>query len=39
MLKGKLLDSPFTPENEAQFTVGFDTALGHNVNFNWWIVN
>ena len=38
-VKGKLLDSPFTPENEAQFTVGFDTALGHNVNFNWWIVN
>ena len=38
-VKGKLLDSPFTPENEAQFTVGFDTALGQNVNFNWWIVN
>ena len=38
-VKGKLMDSPFTPENEAQFTVGFDTALGHNVNFNWWIVN
>jgi hypothetical protein len=38
-IKGKMLDSNFTPENEAQFTVGFDQALPHSVMFNWWIVN
>ena len=38
-VKGKLLDSNFTEENEAQFTVGFDYALDKEVKFNWWIVN
>jgi len=37
-VKNKLTDSPFTPENEAQFTVAIDYALGHNVVFNWWII-
>lgn len=37
-VKNKLPDSPFTPENEGQFTVAIDFPLGHNVTFNWWIV-
>jgi len=37
-VKNKTTDSPFTPENEAQFTVAIDYALGHNVVFNWWII-
>ena len=37
-VKNKLADSPFTPENEGQFTVAIDYALGHNVIFNWWII-
>ncbi|HAZ72971.1 MAG TPA: hypothetical protein DCW58_00005, partial [Candidatus Pacebacteria bacterium] len=37
-VKNKITDSPFTPENEAQFTVAIDYVLGHNVTFNWWIV-
>jgi hypothetical protein len=37
-VKNKITDSPFTPENEAQFTVAIDYALGHNVTFNWWII-
>ncbi len=37
-VKNKITDSTFTPENEAQFTVAIDYALGHNVVFNWWII-
>jgi hypothetical protein len=37
-VKSKITDSTFTPENEAQFTVGIDYALGQDVVFNWWIV-
>jgi hypothetical protein len=38
-VKNKLLDSEFTEENEAEFTVGFDFALDEDVYFNWWLVN
>jgi hypothetical protein len=38
-VKNKLLDSEFTEENEAQFTVGFDFALDEDVYFNWWLIN
>ncbi len=38
-VKNKLLDSEFTAENEAEFTVGFDFALNKDVQFNWWIIN
>ncbi len=37
-VKNKLTDSPFTPENEGQFTVAIDFPLGHDTTFNWWIV-
>ena len=37
-VKNKTTDSPFTPEKEGQFTVAIDYALGHNVVFNWWII-
>jgi hypothetical protein len=26
-------------QGEGEFTVGFDEALGNDVEFNWWIVN
>jgi hypothetical protein len=38
-VKSKLLDSEFTEENEAEFSVGFDFALEEDVYFNWWLVN
>jgi len=38
-VQNKLLDSEFTEENEAQFTVGVDFALDQDVYFNWWLVN
>jgi hypothetical protein len=38
-VKNKLLNSEFTDENEAEFTVGFDLPLNKDVQFNWWIIN
>jgi hypothetical protein len=37
-VKNKITDSSFTPENDGQFTVAIDYVLGHNVTFNWWII-
>lgn len=37
-VKNRITDSSFTPENDGQFTVAIDYALGHNVVFNWWII-
>ncbi len=37
-VKNKIADSPFTPENDAIFTVGIDYPLGQDVTFNWWII-
>lgn len=38
-VQAKTADNPATPENEGQFTVGFDFTLDTDVSFNWWIVN
>jgi hypothetical protein len=38
-IKGKTTDNPETPENEASYTVGFESAVGVDVQFNWWMVN
>jgi hypothetical protein len=38
-VKSQTAENPATSEKEGQFVVGFDQAIGTDVNFNWWIVN
>jgi hypothetical protein len=38
-VKGKTADNPDTDENEASFTVGFESQVLNDIEFNWWIVN
>lgn len=38
-VKSQTQDDPGTPENEGAFVVGFDSSVGTDVTFNWWIVN
>ncbi len=35
----KTADNPETPENEASFVVGLDSAINQDITFNWWIIN
>jgi hypothetical protein len=38
-VKSQTAENPATSEKEGKFVVGFDQAIGADVNFNWWIVN
>ena len=38
-VKSQTAENPETSDKEGKFVVGFDQAIGSDVNFNWWVVN